>query len=137
MRKLQVRLIHDGVQPGAPLSEPLRFGLQDAKGEVHPGLEAPGAPRNFDFALDVSGDEKPVFRGSFAHGAPSVRFVYLSWKRVGEHAHPWGWRIKIPLAGITWDDIAAAEAPGMCLAANVVGRKPHTSQPVTWQVMAQ
>jgi len=137
MRKLQLRLIHDGTQPGSPLAEPLRFGLQDSKGNVHPGLEAPGEPRNFDFELDVLGDAVPVFRGVFAHGTPATRFVYLSWKRVGEHAHPWGWRIKIPLAGLGWETIRAAEAPGLCVAANVIGRKPHSSQPIVWEVVAR
>jgi hypothetical protein len=32
--------------------------------------------------------------------------------------------------------IEAAEAPGLCLTANVIGRKPHTSQTITWQVTA-
>ncbi len=136
MRKLRLRLIHDGNQPGPALAEPLRFGLQDTKGHVHPGLEAPGEPLNLDFELEITGTTSPVFRGPFAHGTPATRFVYLSWKRVGEHVHPWGWRIKMPLGGISWDMIEAAEAPGMCLAANVIGRKPHSSQTVTWQVMA-
>ncbi len=137
MRQVRLRLIHDGVQPGTPLAEPLRFGLQDVKGNVHPGLEAPGAPRAFDFVLKVTGEATPVFRGAFAQGTPKERFVYLSWKRVGEHAHPWGWRIKMPLGGITWEMIAAAEPPGMCLAADVVGRRPHAREAVRWEVTAR
>jgi hypothetical protein len=121
-RQINIRLIHDGVQPGVPLDEPMRFGLQDTKGEVHPGFTEPGDARPFDLTLDVRGDEAspPVFSGSFAHGPPSGRFLYLSWKREGEHEHPWCWRIKIPLSGIGWAEIRAAEKPGNCLAANVV-----------------
>jgi hypothetical protein len=136
-RQIHLRLIHDGVQPGTPLDEPLRFGLQDGKGEVHPGLTKPGKPQNFDLVLDVSeGDEanQPVFRGMFAHGPSTGRFVYLSWKRQGEHEHPWGWRIKIPLSGIGWADIRAAEKPGKCLVANVIGRRPHASEPIVWRI---
>ena len=113
-RQVHLRLIHNGVQPGTPLPETLRFGLQDAQGEVHPGLTQPGEARNFDFVLEVSEAKdagKPVFRGAFAHGPPAGRFIYLSWKREGEHEHPWGWRIKIPLSGIGWDEICAAERP--------------------------
>jgi hypothetical protein len=32
--------------------------------------------------------------------------------------------------------IEAAEAPGLCLTANVIDRKPHASQKLTWQVTA-
>jgi hypothetical protein len=136
-RQIHLRLIHDGVQPGTPLNEPLRFGLQDAKGDVHAGSGQPGEPLDFDLALEVDeGGEadKPVFRGSFAHGPPKARFIYLSWKRHGEHAHPWGWRIKIPLSGIGWDEIRAAGKPGKCLVANVIGRRPHASEAIAWRV---
>ena len=127
------------MQPGTPLDEPLRFGLQDAKGEVHPGLTQPGEARNFDLILEFSeGDDadKPVFRGAFAHGPAKARFVYLSWKRQGKHEHPWGWRIKVPLAGIGWAEICAAEKPGKCLAANVIGRRPHASEAIEWRIEA-
>jgi hypothetical protein len=135
-RQIAVRLIHDGVQPGIPLEEPMRFGVQDTKGGVHPGLTEPGDARPFDLTLDVRGDEAslPVFSGQFAHGPPSGRFLYLSWKREGQHEHPWCWRIKIPLSGIGWAEIRAAEQPDKCLAANVVGRRPHTSEPIMWRI---
>jgi Family of unknown function (DUF5990) len=58
--------------------------------------------RNLDLALEVTEGEagQPVFRGAFAHGPPAGRFLYLGWKREGDHAHPWGWHIKITLSGI-------------------------------------
>jgi hypothetical protein len=136
-RLIRLRLIHDGVQPGTPLDEPMRFGLQDAKGEVHPGIGASGNARHFDLILEVGGDDKsgrPGFRGPFAHGGPADRFLYLSWKREGTHAAPWAWRIKIPLSGIGWADIRAAEKPGNCLVANVIGRRPHASAAIPWQI---
>ena len=136
-RQIHLRLIHNGVQPGTPLDEPLLFGLQDGKGEVHPGLTKPGKPQDFDLLLEVvESDEadQPVFRGRFAHGPPKGRFIYLTWKRQGEHEHPWGWRIKIPLSGIGWADIRAAEKPGKCVAANVIGRRPHASEPIAWRI---
>jgi hypothetical protein len=135
-RQINVRLIHDGIQPGTPLDEPMRFGLQDGKGEVHPGLSEPGDARPFDLTLDVSGDETnlPIFSGPFAHGPPAGRFLYLSWRREGRHEHPWCWRIKIPLAGIGWAEIRDAEKPGKCLVADVLERRPHSSEPIVWQI---
>jgi|HubBroStandDraft_6_1064221.scaffolds.fasta_scaffold290480_2 hypothetical protein len=136
-RQIKLRLVHNGVQPGTPLAEPLRFGLQDSKGEVHPGVAKPGQSIHFDLALDVgeSGDAgQPVFKGVFAHGPPTARFLYLSWKREGKHDAPWGWRIKIPLSGIGWPEIRAAEKPGKCLAANVTGRRPHATDAITWRL---
>jgi hypothetical protein len=134
---INLRLIHDGVQPGTPLDEPLRFGLQDSKNEVHPGITRPGGSQNFELTLEVSegGQEgQPVFRSAFAHGPPAARFLYLSWKREGAHQHPWGWRIKIPLSGIGWAEIWAAEKPDKCLVADVTGRRPHASEAINWQV---
>jgi hypothetical protein len=135
-RRIAIRLIHDGAQPGPPLPETLHFGLQDTKADIHPGTPGPDGTRIFDFALDVADDTagNPVFRGAFAHGPPKGRFLYLSWKREGVHEHAFGWRIKMPLTSVPPDLICAAEQPGMCLAANVIGRRPHASQPVTWQV---
>jgi hypothetical protein len=138
-RQVHLRLIHNGVQPGTPLAETLRFGLQDAKGEVHPGLTQPGEARNFDLILEVSEGKdanKPVFRSRFAHGPPAGRFLYLSWKREGAHEHPWGWRIKIPLSGIGWSEICATEQPGRCLVANVTGCRPHSTEAIRWRIEA-
>jgi hypothetical protein len=136
-RQIHLRVIHNGVQPGTPLDEPLRFGLQDGKGEVHSGLTQPGKPQNFDIVLEVSeGDDasQPVFRGTFAHGPPKGRFVYLSWKRQGKHEHPWAWRIKVPLSGIGWAQVRAAAKPGKCLVANVIGRHSHSSDAIEWRI---
>jgi hypothetical protein len=136
-RQINLRLIHDGVQPGAPLDEPLRFGLQDSKGDVHPGITHPGEPRNFDLSVEVKGSSDagpPVFLGAVTHGPPSARFLYLSWKREGKHEHPWGWRIKIPLSGIGWNEVRAAEKPGKILVANVIGLRPHVRATIDWTI---
>jgi len=136
-RRIDLRLIHDGAQPGTPLCEPLRFGLQDSKEKIHAGTAGPGGVRHFDLSLEVKGTDTtmpPVFTGAFAHGPPSARFLYLSWKREGEHEHPWGWRIKIPLAGIGWADIRAAERSEKWLEANLIGRRPHDTEKITWRL---
>jgi hypothetical protein len=134
-RVLPLRLVHDGAQPGKSLDEPLDFGLQDIKGSIHAGTPGPGEKLVFDLTLDVYPGAAPVFRGPFAQGAPAVRFLYLSWKRRGEHEHPYGWRIKIPLGGIGWPDIDAATRPGMCIMADVTGRRPHVTAPIVWTTL--
>jgi hypothetical protein len=93
-RRIDIRLVHNGVPPGTPLEERFRFGLQDAKGEVHPGITQPGTVRNLDLALEVTEGEagQPVFRGAFAHGPPAGRFLYVGWKREGDH-------VQIPTEG--------------------------------------
>jgi len=135
-RLIKLRLVHDGVQPGTPLREPLRFGLQDSKGEVHPGAMQPDGLLHFHLTLEVkaaSDSAPPIFSGAFAHGPPNGRFLYLSWKREGKHDAPWGWRIKIPLSGVGWSEIRAAEKPGIVLEANVVGRRPHKTEAINWR----
>ena len=134
--KVLLRLIHDGAQPGSPLDEPLDFGLPDAKGVLHSGEPSAGTTRAFDLTLDVkegAGGE-PVFLGSFAHGPAKTRFLYLGWKRRQPQEHPWAWRIKVPLGGIGWPEIQAAQAAQHRLVANVVGRKPHATEAVRWEV---
>jgi hypothetical protein len=138
-REINIRLIHNGLQPGKPLSaEVLEFGMQDSKGGILPGTLLPEGLQRLDAVLTLERDDngQPVFSGKFAHGTPADRFLFLSWKRAGVHDHPWGWRIKIPLGGIDWPKVRAAEKPGKCVAANVVDRKPHSSGPVNWRVEA-
>ena len=134
-RRIRVRLLHDGVQPGTPLGEPLHFGLQDTKGKVHAATGRRGDTQQFEFELGVKGfPGAPVFAGEFANGPPSTRFIYLSWKRAALPAASYGWRIKIPLAGITWADIEQAEQHNGCIEADATGRRPHATEAIKWQV---
>jgi hypothetical protein len=136
-RRINFRLVHDGVQPGTPVVESLRFGLQDKNGEVHLGAMRAKGVQHFDLSLDVKeagNSSLPDFGGAFVLGPPSRRFLYLSWKREGVHAAPWAWRIKMPLSGIGWADIRTAEKPNKCLAANVIGRRPHATEPIDWRL---
>ena len=139
MRKVRVRLLHDGSQPSPPLGETLSFGVQDVKGGVHPGVMEVGGKQRFAIYLDIrtGGTDRPVFGGPFAHGPPAARFLYLSWKREEATTALWGWRIKIPLSSIGWAEVQEAERDGMGLIADVTGRRPHTSEPVIWRVEPQ
>lgn len=138
-RRVTLCLVHDGTQPGTPVAEPVHFGLQDTKGEVHPGELVNGAEqqRRFEAVLSVKGEggsRPPVFAAPFCHGPPASRFLYLSWKRQGVHAAPWAWRIKVPLSGVDWPLVEAANEPGLCIEANVTGRRPHATEPISWRV---
>jgi hypothetical protein len=59
------------------------------------------------FRVEQLPDGAPNFLGPFAHGPRSARFVYLVWRRSGA---PLG-RSKIPLASISWDQLASGETP--------------------------
>jgi hypothetical protein len=76
-RRINVRLVHNGVQPGTPVDDPLRFGLQDSKGEVHPGVLKAKGVQHFEFSLDVkeSADPSlPAFGGAFVMAPLLVAF---------------------------------------------------------------
>jgi hypothetical protein len=86
-RLLNLRLLHNGTQPGTPVPEPVRFGLQDSKGEVHPGVVRPDGSQQFDFSLEIKGgsdSDRLVFTGPFAHGPPTARFLYFELEARGE-----------------------------------------------------
>jgi hypothetical protein len=131
---VKVRLIHDGKQPGPPVPEPLYFGIQDKVGAIHSGKASKGRLLLFEIDIAVKHADAPLFSGPFVHGPPGGRFLYLSWKRHGQHEHPWAWRIKMALGGISPSLLRQAQKAGHFLEANVVGRRPHSSDPVTWRV---
>jgi hypothetical protein len=128
-----LRVVHDGVQPCPDTGEAVRFGLQDTKGNVHPPTASAGGRHRFDFPATVKETPAgPVLAGPFCQGPPAGRFVYLSWKREAGGAAPYTCRIKLPLVGMSEALLEAARRPDHCLAADVTGRKPHSSVKVTW-----
>lgn len=93
----------------APAGPGVVFGLQDKSGEVVDGV--PGPPGRVTFEAQVrvapsTGAETPNFLGPFTHGPPAKRHLYLSHGRTSGGA--WVKRIKVPLASITAEMIAAA-----------------------------
>jgi Family of unknown function (DUF5990) len=133
---VKVRLIHDGLQPGPEVAEPVDFGIQDKKSVVHPGKRAKGGVLHFEIDVTVTpASAAPAFSGPFVHGSPASRFLYLSWRKRGQHEHPWAWRIKMPLGAISWSLVRQAQKDGHCLEANVVGRRPHSVDTVVWRVV--
>jgi hypothetical protein len=82
---------------------------------------------SFDFSVRVgpSGpDGRPIFLGPCTQGPPSGRFVYVNAGRsAGQAGTPWDRRAKIPLGGITAQQLAAVlKAPGSYLEVRYPGR---------------
>ena len=97
------------------------FGLQDKDRLLHQGQ--PTDDGSLMFECDVTAVPgaygKANIRGTFAHGPAAGRFLYLGLRPVGAKDDNWIRRIKIPLAGITWEQASS----GKMLEAVVDGRK--------------
>jgi hypothetical protein len=127
------RLIRkDDVPATNPLELAYRFGLQNTKGEVLPGVRDAEGRFVFDFMLKVKeGDAGPVFLGDFASGPAADRFVYLSWWAV--ERGDWINRVKVPLGTINWELVKQARAGDQRITADVTGRGPGGGKrPVDW-----
>jgi hypothetical protein len=122
--ELPIRIVV--VDPIAGLSIALQWG-QAAKAELIPPASQSAQAVAFDIELTVDGrlpDGRPRLLGRAVQGPPEARFVYLA---VGTYAcqtaSSWGGRIKVPLNGLSWDQMEAL-ASGRRLVARVPGRSP-------------
>lgn len=109
MDSIRIRLIYDGAGPAIwdGGGRPDAFGIQDKEGALHPGVPGPDGSVVFDLTLQVKSTDSdaPVFAGTFVHGPPAGRFLYLGWRNAqGAFAQ----RLKLPLASITWADVRLA-----------------------------
>ena len=79
---INIRLIYDGKGPVTWSRDPGAFGLQDKAGVLHRGAPSPDGTVVFDLTLQLKpeGSDAPVLTGSFAHGPPAGRFLYLGWR---------------------------------------------------------
>lgn len=136
--QIVLRLVHDGVPPTPQPGEVLVFGTQDKSGVFEPGTVAKGRGYVFDYAVAARLDEatgSPVFSGRYCQGSPAERFIFLNWKRGPDKPTLWAFRLKIPLAQITWDDVIAATSGDQVLQSIVTGRKPTLTKPASWDVV--
>lgn len=102
------------------------FRLQRGRDELIPPASSSDDRLSFDFMVRVSGDPAsgaPTLRGPFAQGPLVSRFVYVnSGTYAGQRDSPWSRRAKVPLAGITWDDVEQAlQNPEAVLEARIAG----------------
>jgi Family of unknown function (DUF5990) len=131
-KPLVIRLVCKSM-PEVPSTEgELDIGIQDKAQNVHRGRVAKDGSVYFNCTVEAKLDTPALdFRGSFVHGAPQGRFIYLSWKRRSGAAAPWFWRVKVPLAGITRTAVMALK-PGEAVLADISGRRPHSTEPISW-----
>ena len=103
------------------------FGVQEGHGNDYKTVQKQRYTKQdlrFEFPIRVreAKNGQPNFLGSFAQGLANNRFIYLD---IGTHAGqtntPWGRRLKIPLAGITWAMIEQASDTSLVIEARVPG----------------
>jgi len=69
-------------------------------------------------------DGRPRLLGPAVEDPPKARFVYLAvGTYAGQTASSWGGRIKVPLGGLSWDQIEVLAA-GQRIVARIPGRSP-------------
>jgi hypothetical protein len=102
----QLRLICANPPASEWDGQPVIFGLQDKKGALAEGEILPDDLVIFECKAKVKPGNPPNFLSPYAHGTPKDRFLYLSCRRAGDTA--WIKRIKVPLSGITWEQIRSA-----------------------------
>ena len=100
---------------------------QSGKDDLAPPSSESAEHLSFDFEVTIanepSGSVPPNLRGPFVQGPSGARFTYInSGTYAGDHRSCWGRRAKIPLSGISWDQIEAVLAkPDRILEARVQG----------------
>lgn len=114
-REVQLRVVCG--EPPACEREGVRteFGLQDRQRALHPGQAQ--ADGSLAYALSVTATQRPGadgvrFSGPFLHGTAADPFLYLSLRAAEGEATAWIRRLKIPLADLTWERLAAADTDG-------------------------
>ena len=121
-QELNFRIVLESPPPGVD------FGLQKGGGsnyEVIQTQRSKTGDLQFEFSARVKEgkDGEPVFLGPFVQGPPQERFVYLDIGTfAGQTDTPWSRRLKVPLRGITWDDVKQASQGKNVLATSVAGR---------------
>jgi len=115
------RVILESPPPGVD------YGLQKGGGsnyEVTQKQRSESGDLRFEFDARVKEgkDGQPVFLGPFVQGPPHERFVYLDiGTYAGQSDTPWGRRLKIPLRGITWNEVKHASRGTNLLETRVPG----------------
>ncbi len=138
-RSIKLRLACKTMPTTPPTDEALDVGIQDKAQAVHAGRTAKDGTIYFECAAEarIDGLTKELdFRGPFVHGTPQSRFLYISWKRRFPGTAPWYWRIKVPLTSISAKDVRSLKT-SEALVADITGRRPHATDPITWKHSAE
>jgi len=140
MDSVRLRLIYDGNGPLNWSRKPATFGLQDKEGRLELGTMGADGTSIFQLVLQVKPGKSgaPVLLGSFVHGPPSGRFLYLAW---AEDRGVLAQRLKLSLGGITWDGIRESAQKQLPLVGLLVDHHPRVtstganiggSRPISW-----
>src|SRR5262245_21487142 len=109
--------------PAAPADRLAAFGLQDKNEALQPGQSQADGSVSYECDPAVkprAATGEPDFAGPYVHGAAGARSLDLSLRDAA--AGTWTNRLKIPLAGITWALLDAADSsPGGVLAGSISG----------------
>lgn len=106
------------------------FGLQKGTGSNYETVQKQRSGTLdlvFKFSVTVksdrSKDKLPKFSGSFVQGPSNGKFIYIDiGTYAGQTNSPWARRLKIPLTGITWEDIDRIIGnPGLSMITRVKG----------------
>jgi hypothetical protein len=97
------------------------FGLQKGSGSTYETVQKQIPISNdlsFKFTIKVKGDRSkekfPKFSGSFVQGSADNKFVYIDIGTcAGQFGSLWSRRLKIPLTGITWENIDSLSVDSM------------------------
>ncbi len=97
------------------------FGLQKGSGNNYETVQKQIPLSNdlsFELTIKVKGDKSkeknPKFSGSFVQGPSDNKFVYIDIGTcAGQSGTNWSRRLKIPLTGITWEDIDSLSGNSM------------------------
>ena len=120
--ELPLRIVMEDPVPGVAIA--LQRGVA-AKAELVRPAAASSAAITFEFEAAVEGalpDGRPRLLGPHVQGPAAARFVYLCVGQLaGQPGSPWTRRVKVPLAGLSWDLIETL-APGRRLEARIAGR---------------
>jgi hypothetical protein len=120
-RKVTLRVIVEKPPSGVDI------GVQDGHGNDYKTVQKQRFTKEdlrFEFPIRVneSKDGQPNFLGSFAQGPANKRFIYLDiGTYAGQTNTPWSRRLKIPLAGITWQMIEQASVASVAIETRVPG----------------
>ncbi len=111
----EVRLRVVCVEPPACEWEGVRteFGLQDRQRGLQPGQARDDGSLAYELVIVATqrpGADDVRFSGAFVHGTGADPFLYLSLRAAEGEPTAWIRRLKVPLAGLTWDRLAAAAA---------------------------
>jgi hypothetical protein len=123
---VRLRLVYRGGGLVGWRGGPDDFGVQDTSGSLCAGVPGDDGSVVFDLSVEVKPGKgvAPVLVGPLAHGPPTERFLYLSWRNAsGEYAR----RLKLPLGSIACSDIDAARRADQPLVGELVDQPRVTS----------